>query len=528
MPAVDDLDANAVADALVAVGAKVVAAEAEQFRLVAHWADLHAPELVGEVTEELVHLRGGERIRLSGADGTPEITEFAAAEVGALSGRSTRGGEQLIADAVNVRFRHPLLWAAIARGEARVWLAVKVARRCAATKLNVDQAHWVDTQTTPYISTLPVGRFLELVEAKIIEADPDEAAARARARAVERFVRTSPTDDNGLRTLVARARAGDVLHLVAVLDRLADILAEDGTQGTQQERRAMALRIISNPARALQMLARAAARTQTNQTNQAERAGQTEAPAGDPCPDEPVLRWDGQSDPAGRRTCRDENGELVLTFPPTDADAPPLDPDGTLLDPDTLQALDSLAAFDESRFDPITVFHVHVDRDTVHQAHGVVRIERLGPLCTGELAAWLGEAFTASRIQVRPVLDTRDCAPVDRYEIPRRQREILIGRHPHEVFPYGTLPVRGCDFDHVDPYDADGPPGQTRVDGLAPLSRTDHRMKTHGGWVLRNPSPGEYWWRSPHGHWFSVNAHGTKHHGRGDGPDTEQPVRLIA
>ena len=518
MPDVDDLDASAVADALADVGAKVVAAEAEQFRLAAHWADLHAPVLVGEVTEELVHLRGGERVRLAGADGTPEIMEFAAAELGALLGRSTRGGEQLIADAANVRFRHPLLWAAIGRGEARVWLAAKVARRCAATKLNVDQAHWVDTQTTPYISTLPTGRFLELVEAKIIEADPDEAAARARAQAVERFVRTSPTDDHGLRTLVARARAGDVLHLVAVLDRLADILAEDGAEGTQQERRAMALRIISNPARALEMLGPIRVRLQ-------ER-GDAEAPAGDLCPEEPVLPWDTQLGP-GRTTDLPRRERRPGPHPPTHRRGAPrrsATPAGPISHPCGSRSSGSTpAGSTRSRSSTCTSTATPSTRRTAWSASS--DSARCAPASSRPGS---GEAFTASPIQVRPVLDSRDCAPVDRYEIPRRQREILIGRHPHEVFPYGTLPVRRCDFDHVQPYDDDGPPGQTSLDALAPLSRTHHRMKTHGGWVLRNPSPGEYWWRSPHGHWFSVNAHGTRHHGRGGGPDTEQPARLVA
>ena len=230
---VDELDAVGASDALAASTVKVMAAEAEQFYLAAHWADLHAPEVVADQHAAWdagwdSSLPGAERWVPAGADRTPLMGEFAAAELAALLGRSTAGGEQLVADAVNVRHRHPLLWAGIAAGSVRVWLAAKVARRCAATELTMDQARWVDTETTPYLASLPVARFLALVEAKIIAADPDAAAERARQAALVRFVRSSQTDEHGLRTLVARARAGDVLYLVAVLDRLADILHAEG------------------------------------------------------------------------------------------------------------------------------------------------------------------------------------------------------------------------------------------------------------------------------------------------------------
>ena len=230
---VDELDAVGASDALAASTAKVMAAEAEQFYLAAHWADLHAPEVAeDQLAAWDPDLPGTRGWVPAGADGTPLMGEFAAAELAALLGRSTAGGQQLVADAVNVRHRHPLLWAGVAAGTVRMWLAAKVARRGAACELTMDQARWVDTETTPYLTTLPVARFLALVEAKIIAADPDAAAERSRQAALARFVHSSQTDEHGLRTLVARARAGDVLYLVAVLDRLAEILRTEGAPTT--------------------------------------------------------------------------------------------------------------------------------------------------------------------------------------------------------------------------------------------------------------------------------------------------------
>ena len=497
---VDELDAVAASDALAASTAKVMAAEAEQFYLAAHWADLHAPEVVED--QHAVwdpSLPGTPGWVPAGADGTPLMGEFAAAELAALLGRSTGGGQQLVADAVNVRHRHPLLWAGVAAGTVRVWLAAKVARRCAACELTMEQARWVDAETTPYLTSLPVARFLALVEAKIIAADPDAAAERARQAALARFVHSSQTDEHGLRTLVARARAGDVLYLVAVLDRLAEILRVDGHAGTLDERRAASLRILANPARALALLAGATLHTTDEQ------------------PELPTWQ---------RSAC----GDHVATPPPTDE---PDRPDeggekgeggGRLLEVDLLrQVLTALERFDPTRFDPVTVFHVHVGAETLIEGQGLARMERLGPIVLGELRAWLGEPYTYSKVHARPVLDpvldTTTVAGVDRYEIPDRLRAVVLEANPYEVFPWGTLPTRRCDLDHIRPYihpdgATDVPPEQTTPENLAPLSRRHHRIKTHGGWILRHPRPGEYWWRTPTGHWFSVTRDGTHHHGR--------------
>ena len=232
-----------------------MAAEAEQLVLATQWADLHAPEFVADCEALAPGAEGSKRL---GGDGCPEMSEFAGAELAVYLGRTTASGEALIADAVNLRHRHPLLWRALRQGEVRVWLATKVARRCAAVGLSAEQALWVDAQVMPSMNTLPPGRFLALVEAKIVEADPAGAKARAEAEELARFVRAGRADEHGLRTLVARARGGDVLVLIAVLDRLAFVLADQGDTDPLEVRRATALRILADPARALALLAGAA------------------------------------------------------------------------------------------------------------------------------------------------------------------------------------------------------------------------------------------------------------------------------
>ncbi len=254
--ALDDLDRVAASDALAEVRRRVVAVEAEQLYLAAHWADLHAPEFVTDCLDLLPGpaAPGAERTKQLGGDGCPEMSEFAGVELAALLGRTTGSGEELIVDAVTLRHRHPGLWRGIREGRVRVWLAIRAGRMCTSAQLTQEQAHWVDDQTTPYVETLPPGRYLALVKAKIVAVDPAAAEERAKAAELARFVRAGQTDEHGLRTLVARARAGDVTVLVAVIDRIAAILSDRGDTDPVEVRRATALRVLANPAEALHLL----------------------------------------------------------------------------------------------------------------------------------------------------------------------------------------------------------------------------------------------------------------------------------
>jgi hypothetical protein len=94
---------------------------------------------------------------------------------------------------------------------------------------------------------------------------------------------------------------------------------------------------------------------------------------------------------------------------------------------------------------------------------------------------------------------------------------------PASMFPWGTSTSRRMDLDHTIPYRPPvrgGPPGQTAVDDLGPLSRAEHRLKTHGRWRLRQPAQGLYVWRSPFGATYLVTNAGTQDLGENDFADT--------
>ncbi len=118
--AIADLDGDAACVALDRARAALVAAEVAEFFLAAHWADLHPGEAVEDERRARRRRgrrnpRGGERGRQLGADGTPLVAEFAPMELGVHLGIGYVAAATLVRDALNVRHRHPLLWAALGR-----------------------------------------------------------------------------------------------------------------------------------------------------------------------------------------------------------------------------------------------------------------------------------------------------------------------------------------------------------------------------------------------------------------------------
>jgi hypothetical protein len=68
---------------------------------------------------------------------------------------------------------------------------------------------------------------------------------------------------------------------------------------------------------------------------------------------------------------------------------------------------------------------------------------------------------------------------------------------PADTFPFATNTTRHKQIDHTIPYQASGPPGQSRIGNYGPMTVLHHRLKTHGGWQVAQPFPGIYLWRDP-------------------------------
>lgn len=156
---------------------------------------------------------------------------------------------------------------------------------------------------------------------------------------------------------------------------------------------------------------------------------------------------------------------------------------------------------------------VHVRPDDLRSPdRGVADVEGYGAL----VASRLHELLADSVVTCRPILDPDALEPTDAYEVPPTMRFALEQRNPRDVFPWGTRAAHACDADHTTPYDhrAALGTGQTHLGNLGPTARFGHRLRTHGGWRVEQPTPGVFQWTSPLGYTYLVTARGTVTVGR--------------
>ena len=158
---------------------------------------------------------------------------------------------------------------------------------------------------------------------------------------------------------------------------------------------------------------------------------------------------------------------------------------------------------------PPATLYVHLSQEALtRDGAGVARMEGAGPVTLEQARRWLGHCH----VTVKPVIDLANQVPVDGYEVPDRLREAVCLRDVVDVFPYATNTGRRRQIDHTIPYrppDDGGPPGQTGMHNLGPMTGFHHRIKTHSRWQVRQPFPGVFVWRAPHGRHYLIDHTGT-------------------
>ena len=482
-----EMDAAATLAAAEANEHTLITAEVRRLQVAAHWADLHPGEAIPPP-----RLPGTQHPVRLGGDGTPTVGDFAAAELGCVLRISDGAAAKLIADALDLRHRLPHIWTAAQAGQVPNHQARRIAT--ATRHLTAEHAGQVDRRITPALGALSWTRLHTLLDAAIMEADPDGAAQAAAAAEQERFVRLGRSTEHGLKMIIARASAGDAICFKAVIDRIADILSHQGDTESADVRRSKALGILAQPADALQLLCQ----------------HQHDHWDGPPEPDDPDL------EPREEEFAGDEPADPEPGVGPTAAGE------------NTHQSLKlTPPAFDPEKARPRAVVYVHLSQEALTAGTGVARVEEVGPILISRLQDVLGDHYT---INLKPVIDLpARHAPVDAYEIPASLREHILLRNPADVFPYAAAVTRTIDIDHTNPYlnpERGGPPGQTRIGNLGPNTRRHHNLKTHGGWQVRQPEPGTWLWRSPHKRIYLINATGS--HPLGDTPYAQTIWRAAA
>ena len=220
--------------------------------LAAAWADCHGettdPEVTGAGSSVLV-----ERFVRMGPLGTPLVAETCPSSLALAQQSSVVAARLLIGDALGIRHRLPQLWERVKAGEVLAWKAREIARR--TSELTMMCARIVDRIVTGQVELLAWGRFEKLLDATLLQVDEKTYQQRAARAAAQRDVRATQSGD-GLRTLVARVDAGDATAFLALVNRVADCLAEEGDEDPVAVRRSKAVGIIAYQARLRDLLAR--------------------------------------------------------------------------------------------------------------------------------------------------------------------------------------------------------------------------------------------------------------------------------
>jgi hypothetical protein len=427
-------------------------AEVRDLKIVLEWARAHSGE-PDNPRDRLLELAG---------EGAPQVQELCLGEIALTRGTGATATLNALVDTLNLVYRMPETWTVLQTGTAEVHIARRVARISAHLPLAVMPV--VDRSVARMIAHESGGRVLEVAEAKIIEADPELHQARVEAERRRRYVSSSRTDEFGLRTVIARCEAGDVVWIEATLARVVEIIAPRHPDAKADELRSIAFGWLARPAELLTLL----------------------------------LEH------------RDEQEALDLDLgdeAPEDAEAPH---NRAMAMPADL--LDALRDLDLTPLVPKAVLYVHLHEAAVTgAATGVARVEGLGPRTYTSLA----ELLARTQLVVKPVIDLHDPVRTTAYEHPESLKERVHLTSGGDYWPYATSTSRAVDYDHPIPYDADqhirgGPPEQTGTHNSGPLGRRHHRWKTHGGYRVRQCGAGRYAVLSPHGLGFLVDHRGTR------------------
>jgi hypothetical protein len=506
----------------------------------AAWADAHsAPDRPdtdrSDQTDTCEDMAAARMITL-GPAGCPPVLEGAPGGLAIAYQTSVGGAKAILGDALNLRHRLPRLWRRVQAGEVHAWKAREVAHRTA--HLSPLHAAQVDRLVTEHLETLAWRRFEKVLDATLLHVDEATYQQRAAQARSHRDVWATHSED-GLRTLIARCDAGDITVFLGLIDRLADLLADDGDDDPIGARRAKAIGIAAYPERVLDILLRHAGDPDTHsepwQTADTDPGDTGDdpwhpgaPPAGWQTPEHSNYHQPDPNEPAEDASQPSEEPDQAEPHEPDAAEAaetpaaeaaeagdtaePEADEEAIEPEPEVVGGLTAgLAAFATldpatrnrllERARPTVVIHLHLSDDALASGRGVARTA-LGPITLDQLRGWLLD--TCPNIKVYPVFHPGDVPAVDAYEIPLNVRRAVGYREPGSVFPYSPATHR-TDLDHTQPYRHGGPPGQTGPGTLGPNARGEHRTKTHGGWHARQPDPGLYLWRTPQG-WIAITT----------------------
>ncbi len=218
-------------------------AQIGQLRVAYQWAIVHPAD---QLDSEESSKPGREKSRHYGGDGTPEVCEFAAAELGARLGISTYAAEKLMADALDLQLRSGDLWDRVERGEVRASYARHVVDR--TRLLPQRQAVWVANKVARSADgRIPWSRFVRQVEAKVAQADPRAAREREEKARRATFAKRLRSEAFGMGSYLIRAPLPIIDQIAASHGAYSEAIKDQFPELTDDERDVHAFPMLVTP-----------------------------------------------------------------------------------------------------------------------------------------------------------------------------------------------------------------------------------------------------------------------------------------
>ena len=467
-------------------------AEVHDLGVLVEWATLHAADPTQGPLGRAARRVGNVLVRVGG-EGTPELQDFCLGEIAVARGTGVTATRNALADALDLVHRLPLTWRVCSAGDAEVGIARRVAT--ISRHLPADRVGVVDAAVARMITTHAGGRVLDVAAAKVIEADPALHHERVEAEQRRRYVAFTRTDETGLRTIIARVRAGDAVWVQATVERVCEVIAPSRPDLGADELRSEAFGWLARPAELLALL------LEHTDAETGHSEAEPPEPPEPPEPSEPELAGPGEPAVLNR----------AIAFP--------------------RDLLDALRDHDLAALRPAATLYVHLSTSALRSARttacgcactgtrthvasdhhgGVARVEDLGPFGLEQLP----DLLARTRLRVTPVLDLSDRVRSTAYEHSEALKERVHLLTGGDYWPFATSTARRVDYDHPTPYDHDAveppdPPTQTGTHNSGPLGRRHHRWKTHAGFRARQCGENRYVWLTPHGLAFLTDHRGT-------------------
>lgn len=342
---------------------------------------------------------------------------------------------------------------ALSRGELQSWTATKLLEHLAelATVVSREQVDRVEQTMLAWLTDRPrtVGQLNARMRRLLVEARSRAGQDQARRDARDRHVRVSPSQSDGLATLVARLPEPDALAVRAVLGALAADPVSDDDERTREQRRCDLVTAMITGA--------------------------------------PAVAGHARDLDMVVRGLADLDVHLDVTIPvdtlvggSTPAEVPGYGP----IPADTGRHLaESARAHRPLVYDPATGCLLGLGRP-VGTGTGTGTVPGQG---AGTRIRWLA-----------------DLPPAAGYEHPVVMERLVRLRDVTCRAPGCARRAHRCDCDHVQPW----PRGQTSVDNTCCLCRRHHRLKTHApGWSTALDDQGRLVWSTPTGRTLTTDPY---------------------